>query len=65
MDVFTVKQASSELGIPARTILYRLKIGEMQGELIDGQLWLIPRAEVEAWRQRGELRRGRKPRQHD
>lgn len=61
MDDLTVKQAALELGIPARTILYRLKKGTMKGEQLAGWQWIIPRAEVERWRGCGKIKPGRKP----
>jgi excisionase family DNA binding protein len=61
-DYCTVAEAAAILGIPERTIAYRLSRGMMQGERAGARLWLIPRAEVERWRGRGKLPSGPKRR---
>jgi excisionase family DNA binding protein len=61
MNVYTVAQAATELGVPVRTVLHRLKTGHMRGTQVDGRMWLIEAREVEAWRDRGHLRPGRRP----
>jgi excisionase family DNA binding protein len=58
-DFLTVAEAAAVLGLPERTISYRLQKGFMRGERAGRRLWLIPRAEVERWRGRGALPRGR------
>jgi excisionase family DNA binding protein len=60
-DYLTALEAAAELGIPLRTLTYRLRQGLMRGEAVSPRLWLIPHAEVERWRGRGKLRPGRKP----
>ena len=59
-DRLTVDQAAAELGIAPATVRKRLQLGVMQGENVGGRLWFIPRAEVDRWRGRGLLPRGRK-----
>jgi excisionase family DNA binding protein len=58
MDDLTVKQAAAELGIPARTILHRLKTGKMRGQQLAGWQWVIPREEVERWRGQPRIKPG-------
>ena len=62
MDEFmTVTQAADTLGLAVSTVRTRLERGQMQGLRLHPRLWLIPRAEVERWRQLGKQRPGRKP----
>jgi excisionase family DNA binding protein len=58
-DYLTIKEAAAILGVPGRTIAYRLQKGFMRGEHVNPRLWLIPRAEIERWKGRGALPRGR------
>jgi excisionase family DNA binding protein len=58
-DYLTIKEAAAILDVPGRTIAYRLQKGFMQGEQVNPRLWLIARAEVERWKGRGALPRGR------
>jgi excisionase family DNA binding protein len=63
MDEFmTVTQAADTLGLAVSTVRTRLEHGVMQGLRVHARLWLIPRSEVERWRQLGKQRPGRKPR---
>ena len=61
-EYLTITEASAVLEVPLRTLRYRLLHGFVHGERIHARLWLIPRAEVERWRGRGDLPRGRRPR---
>lgn len=56
----TVKEAAEALGISIYAVQRRLQRGIMRGEK-PGHDWVIPTAEVEAWRGRGRLRPGPKP----
>ena len=58
-EYYTVTQAAVELGIPRETVRKRLQRGLMQGEHLTARLWVIPRAEVDRWRDTGRLKRGR------
>jgi excisionase family DNA binding protein len=60
-DYITISEAAAELGIPPRTLAYRLERGLMRGERVNARLWLVPRSEVEQWRGVGRLRPGRRP----
>ena len=59
----TVTQTARELGLAPQTIQARLKRGAMRGVLVHPRLWLIPKSEVERWRQLGKQKPGPKPRQ--
>ena len=61
-EYLTVTQAAALLGVPPRTVAYRLQRGYMCGIKMSARLWLIPRAEVDAWRDRPQLPRGPRPR---
>jgi excisionase family DNA binding protein len=61
-DYLTAAEAAAILGLPGRTVRYRLERGIMRGVAVNPRLWLVPRAEVERWRAVGTLRAGRKPR---
>ncbi len=61
-EYLTIAEAARALGLPIRTLQYRLLHGLMRGERVNPRLWLIPRAEVDTWKNRGRLQRGRKPR---
>ena len=61
-DYLTASEAASMLGLPLRTVRYRLQRGIMRGVAVNPRLWLVPRAEVERWRGEGKLRPGPKPR---
>jgi excisionase family DNA binding protein len=58
-DFLTVAEAAAILGVPGRTIAYRLQQGFMQGEQVNPRLWLIPREEVERWKTHPPLPRGK------
>jgi excisionase family DNA binding protein len=60
-DYLTVSETARALGLPLRTVRYRLQHGIMRGIAVSPRLWLVPRAEVEHWQGRGKLRPGRKP----
>lgn len=57
--LWTVAETAAELGLSIRGVLNRLEKGQMQGERVTPRLWLIPHAEVEAWKQKGRLKVGR------
>ena len=59
----TLTEAARELGLDPSTLRYRLQRGDMQGEKVGPRAWLIPRREVERWREVGRLKPGRKPKQ--
>ena len=61
-DYLTAAEAAALLGLPGRTVRYRLERGIMRGVAVNPRLWLVPRAEVERWREVGHLRKRRKPR---
>jgi excisionase family DNA binding protein len=54
-DFVTAGEAASLLGVPKRTLLYWLSRGNLPGTLVAGRLWLVPWAEVERWRGRGQM----------
>jgi hypothetical protein len=63
-DFVTVTEAAAELGLTEAAVRARLTKGQMSGRKL-GPIWVVTRAEVERWRQRGRMRspRGvRKPR---
>jgi excisionase family DNA binding protein len=62
MEYMTVAQAAAELGMSARAVRNRIERGEMKAEQLNPRLLLIPRAEVDRWREIGRLRPGPKPR---
>jgi excisionase family DNA binding protein len=57
----TVAEVAAALGLPVRTVYYRLEHGYMAGERVSPKLWLVPRSEVERWKGRVKLPRGRYP----
>lgn len=59
--MLTVVEAADALGLTVRGVQDRLKRGLMTGERVSPRLWMIPRAEVERWKEVGRLKRGRKP----
>lgn len=52
----TVSEAADALGISHRAVLSRIKNGTLRAVKVNPRLWLIPRAEVEAWREFGKAR---------
>jgi excisionase family DNA binding protein len=64
-DYLTAGQAAAALGLPLRTVRYRLQQGLMRGVLVSPRLWLVPRAEVERWRGHGKLQPGPKRRSQE
>ena len=60
--MLTVQETAEELGLTIRGVQNRLLRGVMQGERVSPRLWMIPRSEVDRWREVGKLPRGRKPR---
>lgn len=58
----TVGEAAEVLGLKPRAVERRLKLGIMKGERAGQRVWMIPRDEVERWRERGRLAPGPKPR---
>lgn len=61
-DYLTVAQAAEALGVSVEVVRKRLQRGLMTGERIGARVWVIPRVEVDRWRTRGKLARGRKRR---
>ena len=55
-EFLTAADVAVALGVPKRTLVYRLSRGIMRGTLVAGRLWLVPRAEVEHWRGRGPMK---------
>ena len=55
----TVTEAARVLGLHPTTLQRRLESGVMHGERVHTRLWLIPRDEVERWRDKGRLPAGR------
>jgi excisionase family DNA binding protein len=60
--MLTVADAARELGMSARAILNRIQRGEMQAQRMGARLWVVPRVEVERWREVGRLKPG--PKRH-
>jgi excisionase family DNA binding protein len=60
-DVMTIPDAARELGMTPAGVWKRIKRGEMKATQPSPKLWLIPRKEVERWRDRGKLKPGPKP----
>ncbi|MGD9890695.1 MAG: excisionase family DNA-binding protein [Dehalococcoidia bacterium] len=54
----TIREAAAELGVTPRALQLRIKNGEMRAERI-GSFLLIPRAEVERWKEIGKRKGGR------
>lgn len=61
-EMLTVAEAARELGISHAGVHRRLVRGDMRGRLMHGRLWLVSRAEVERWKERGKLSPGPKRR---
>jgi excisionase family DNA binding protein len=61
-DYLTAKDAATALGLPKRTVIYRLARGLMQGVQVGGRLWLMPRTEVERWQGQGKISPPGRPR---
>lgn len=55
----TVQEASAALGVEGSVIRRRLLAGRMKGIKVNPRLWLIPKREVERWRQSEKPRIGR------
>src|SRR5215211_7984041 len=60
-DLLTVAETARELDLTIRGVQERLRRGRMQGERVSPRLWMVPRAEVDRWKQLGRQRPGRKP----
>ncbi len=58
-DLMTVTEAAAALGMSVRGVADRLQRGTMRGVKVNPRLWLVPRDEVERWRERGKLKTGR------
>jgi excisionase family DNA binding protein len=58
-DMLTVAEAAQELGISVRGVQDRLLRGAMHGERLTPRMWVIPRDEVDRWKDKGRLRPGR------
>jgi excisionase family DNA binding protein len=59
-DLITVSEAAAILGISNRAVSKRLENGHMRGERVHPRLWLIPREEVDRWREIGRMKPGPK-----
>ena len=55
----TITEAARALGLHRATVHRRLESGVMRGERVHEKLWLIPRDEVDRWRDKGRLPAGR------
>jgi excisionase family DNA binding protein len=60
MEYLTVTQAAAEFGMSPRGVRFRIERGEMAAERINPRLMLIPRAEVERWKELGRQKPGPK-----
>jgi excisionase family DNA binding protein len=60
-DLLTLQEVATELGLPVRTVQNRVRAGQMRGE--HPRLWMVPRAELERWRNQGKLKPGPKPKE--
>jgi excisionase family DNA binding protein len=60
-DLLTVTEAAEELGISVSAVQVRLRRGQMRGIRPSPRIWLVPRSEVDAWRERGKMKPGRPP----
>ncbi len=58
-DMLTVAEAARALGLSERGIQDRLRRGAMRGVRIGQRVWVVSRAEVEAWQEKGKLKSGR------
>jgi hypothetical protein len=58
-DAMTVREAAQALGVDGSVIRRRLRLGQMEGRLLSGLLWVIPSAEVARWRAMGPVKKGR------
>lgn len=56
MEYMTVTEAAQELGITDRAVRARIKRGDIRAERVGPRLWLIPKDEIEAWRDLGKAR---------
>ena len=63
LDVLTVAETAEALGLTERGVQHRLRRGTMRGIRVGERLWVIPRDEVDAWRERGRLKPGRPPKE--
>ena len=61
-DLLTLQEVATELGLPVRTVQNRVRAGHMRGERIHPRLWMVPRSELERWREIRRLKPGPKPR---
>ncbi len=48
-DLMTVKQAAEYLQVNPKTLYRWLKNGDMPGVKLNGNVWRVPRAELERW----------------
>ena len=54
----TVTEAAAELGLTVHAVAKRLRRGQMKGERVSPRLWLVPREEVERWKEIGRMKPG-------
>ncbi len=60
-ELLTLHEVAEELGLPVRTVQNRVRAGTMRGERVHPRLWMVPRDELDRWRDRGKLKPGPKP----
>ena len=58
-EMLTVAEAADALGLTVRGVQERLRRGTLRGIHPSPRIWLIPRDEVERWRNKGKLKPGR------
>jgi excisionase family DNA binding protein len=55
-EYLTVAQAAAELGISRRALLNRIEKGDVRAVRVNPRLWVVPRREVDRWKELGKLR---------
>jgi len=59
-EEMTVQEAAASLGVSVPGIQRRIQRGDMKARRVGARVYVIPRAEVERWRQLGKRRPGPK-----